>query len=109
MRGSVSILKLWTDSSTRSTQPRMTVWESDFPLVARSLPAIMGVSGLHRTRVREPRFHSQFLCTQHLIRGSDNRPIPKYYRRSQIEWRMLMPGRYKFTVVVLPGASIKTL
>src|SRR5436190_20433141 len=61
MRALVSILKLWTDFSTRSTQPRMTVWESDFPLVARSLPAIMGVSGLRRTRVREPRFHSQFL------------------------------------------------
>jgi len=33
----------------------------DFPLVARSLPAIMGVSGLRQTRVRERRFHSQFL------------------------------------------------
>src|SRR5712671_5522537 len=61
MQGSVSILKLWTGSSTRSTQPRMTVWESDFPLVARSLPAIMDISGPHCTRVRERRFHSQFL------------------------------------------------
>src|SRR6266853_7023382 len=61
MGGSVSILKLWTDSSTRSTQPRMTVWESDFPLVSRSLPAIMDVSGRRCTRVPEPRFHSHFL------------------------------------------------
>src|SRR5882724_3077126 len=62
MRALVSILKLWTDFSTRFTQPRMTVWESDFPLVARSLPAIVGVSGPRLTRVREPRFHSQFLA-----------------------------------------------
>src|SRR5438105_3320880 len=106
MRESVSILKLWTDSSIRSTQPRMTAWESDFPLVARSLPAIMDISGPHCTRVREPRFHSQFLLhTTFDSLISNNKPIPKYYRRSQIEWRMLMPGRYKFTVVVLPGAS----
>jgi len=68
MRGSVSMIKLWIDSSTRSTQPRMTVWESDFPLVARSLPAIMGVSGYAKRGSGSDVFILNSFCTRRLIR-----------------------------------------
>ena len=61
MRGWVSNPKRWTNSSKRSTQPRMAVWGSDYPSVAPLSRAIMAVYGQHRTRVREPRFHFLFL------------------------------------------------
>src|SRR6266436_8379024 len=61
MRGSVSILKLPTGSSKRSTQLRMTVWESDYPSVAPLSRVIRVVYGPKRMMVRELRSHFLFL------------------------------------------------
>ena len=54
--------ELRTDSSKRSTPPRVTVWESAFPSVAPLSRVIMAVCGQHRMMVREPRFRFPFLA-----------------------------------------------
>src|SRR5712692_6520767 len=63
MRGSVSTLTLPTDSSKRSTQLRMTAWESDFASVAPLSKVITVVFGRHQMMVRE--LHSRSLSRAH--------------------------------------------
>src|SRR6267143_707004 len=61
MREWVSIRKVSTDFSMRSTQLRVAVWGSAYPSVAPSSRVTMAVYGQHRMMVREPRFHFLFL------------------------------------------------
>src|ERR1700751_4454895 len=61
MREGVWTPTLWTDFSKHSTQPRMTVWESDYASVAPLSRDIRVVYGQRGMMVPALRSHSQFL------------------------------------------------
>ena len=57
MPGAVWIPKRPTGSSSHSTRPRVTAWESDYPSVARSSRVITAEYGVNQTKVRERPSH----------------------------------------------------
>src|ERR1700727_1440666 len=68
-------IRLRTDSSNRSTPPRMTVWESGSPSVALLLRVIMAACGRCQITVRELHFRFLSRADQRVGRAIEFAPV----------------------------------